>query len=188
MHFRFLVIFALALFATEGAAAQNISGNVFERLKAGGLVILMRHAQTTPGVGDPPGFRPDDCATQRNLNDAGRAQARLLGQRLRQAGVVIARAASSAWCRCVDTARLISPGVEIDISEPLGSYWRRGDDSIKTASAQARSQIAAWRGPGNLLMVTHQVNVAAIMGPNLQMGGFVVIEPRSLTVLATVNP
>src|SRR5439155_6307768 len=41
-----------------------------------GSCRLIRHAVTTPGVGDPAGFRLDDCATQRYLTDAGRADAK----------------------------------------------------------------------------------------------------------------
>jgi phage/plasmid-associated DNA primase len=37
-------------------------------------------AATAGGAGDPPGFRLDDCATQRNLTDKGRAEARRLGE------------------------------------------------------------------------------------------------------------
>jgi hypothetical protein len=43
-------------------------------LQAGGHVVLLRHAATPPGVGDPRGFRLEDCATQRNLNDEGREE------------------------------------------------------------------------------------------------------------------
>ena len=45
-------------------------------LQSGGQVVVMRHAATEPGVGDPPGFRLDDCRTQRNLSAAGREEAR----------------------------------------------------------------------------------------------------------------
>lgn len=45
-----------------------------------GLVVLLRHARTVPGTGDPPGFQLDDCATQRNLSEEGRAQARRIGK------------------------------------------------------------------------------------------------------------
>ncbi|MBC8049446.1 MAG: histidine phosphatase family protein [Chitinophagales bacterium] len=186
--FRLLVCALAALLYVDPAAAQNISGNVFNKLKAGGHVILMRHSQTTPGVGDPEGFQISDCATQRNLNDPGRAQARLLGQRLRANGVQITKVMSSAWCRCTDTAKLVSPSSTIETSENLGSYWKRGDESIRSASEAVRTEIAAWRGPGTLLLVTHQVNVLAIVGPNLQQGGFVVIEPGGLKIVATLNP
>ena len=51
-------------------------------LKRHGLVLLMRHARTEPGIGDPPGFSLGNCGTQRNLDAEGRAQARRVGERL----------------------------------------------------------------------------------------------------------
>ena len=69
-------------------------------------VVLVRHAITTPGVGDPPAFRLDDCATQRNLTDEGRGDARRLGEAFRARGIPVARVLSSPWCRCLETGRL----------------------------------------------------------------------------------
>lgn len=64
----------LAELAGPGAALG--SEQIWALLKGGGQVVLMRHAVTTPGVGDPAGMRLDDCSTQRNLSDAGRREAR----------------------------------------------------------------------------------------------------------------
>ncbi|HMS81661.1 MAG TPA: histidine phosphatase family protein, partial [Burkholderiaceae bacterium] len=77
-----------------------------DALRDGGCVLLLRHALTEPGVGDPPGFRIEACGTQRNLSAQGRAQAARLGASLRDAGVAIGPVRSSRWCRCLDTARL----------------------------------------------------------------------------------
>src|SRR3712207_1219854 len=65
---------------TPGATADEAAWNA---LKAGGVVALMRHARA-PGVGDPSNFRLDDCATQRNLSEAGRAQSNHIGEAFRQ--------------------------------------------------------------------------------------------------------
>ena len=43
------------------------------------------------GAGDPPGFRLDDCATQRNLSAKGRADAAAVGARFRAEGVAVAK-------------------------------------------------------------------------------------------------
>jgi len=67
---------------------------VAERLREPGAVLLIRHA-LAPGIGDPDGFRLDDCATQRNLNDEGRQQARAIGDWLRGRGIAQARVYSS---------------------------------------------------------------------------------------------
>jgi hypothetical protein len=57
------------------------SDSIVERLlQTGGCVVLLRHAATEPGVGDPPDFSLSDCRTQRNLSAAGQQpdQTRLL--------------------------------------------------------------------------------------------------------------
>ena len=54
--------------------------NAWKLVQGGGQVLFIRHATTTPGAGDPPGFRLEDCATQRNLSDEGRAEAKRLGE------------------------------------------------------------------------------------------------------------
>src|SRR5215510_6513999 len=83
----------------------------WEALVRGGHVALIRHGNAPPGSGgDPPGFKIDDCATQRNLDEKGREQARALGDLFRQRGVRVDRVESSPWCRCLDTARLMAVG------------------------------------------------------------------------------
>ncbi|HEY4999282.1 MAG TPA: histidine phosphatase family protein, partial [Usitatibacter sp.] len=78
----------------------------WDRLRRGGLVLLMRHAATGSTLGDPPGFRLDDCATQRNLSAQGREEAKRAGAHLRERRVPIARVYTSPWCRCRETAML----------------------------------------------------------------------------------
>jgi hypothetical protein len=71
-----------------------------------GMVVMLRHAYA-PGVGDPRNFALGDCATQRNLDETGRAQARALGERWRrelgEARVGDVRVYTSEWCRCRET-------------------------------------------------------------------------------------
>src|SRR5262245_66414487 len=98
-----IVALAVLLLApTLGAADEAL----WDLLRAGGRIVLMRHATTTPGVGDPPGFRAGDCPTQRNLTDAGRDEARRVGAAFRARGIPIGRVLSSQWCRCVGPGRL----------------------------------------------------------------------------------
>jgi hypothetical protein len=82
-----LVLLAMATATTAPAAAQNIE-KAWSALIKGGHVALIRHANAPPDSGgDPPGFRIDDCATQRNLDEKGRAQAKALGDVFRKHGV-----------------------------------------------------------------------------------------------------
>ena len=139
----------------------------------GGYILVMRHARTVPGGGDPPGFRLGDCSTQRNLSDEGRAQSRALGAALRDAGVEIGAVRSSQWCRCLDTAELAFGKAEP--FPPLNSFFN--DRSTADAQIAAlREAAAAFRGPANEVWVTHQVVVTALTGVFPAQGEFVVIR------------
>ena len=122
----------------------------------------MRHAATNPGVGDPPQFKLDDCNTQRNLSAAGQLQATRIGQRLMEQGVTISSVLSSRWCRCMETARKAFG--KATPFHALDSFFgdRRAQADPQTAAVRARIQ--SFNGPGNLMMVTHQVNITALTG------------------------
>ncbi len=88
----------LALFAASPAAAQRLAPvaadtpegqALLARLRAGGLVLFFRHADTR-GENCDITYRVGDRAGQRNISPAGRAQSRLIGERLAAAGVPIA--------------------------------------------------------------------------------------------------
>src|SRR5437867_11407563 len=96
-------------------------GDPWTELRRGGLTLLMRHGSTLPGLGDPPGFRLGDCATQRNLSPVGRDEARRVGERLARERVRVARVYTSPWCRCRDTATLAFGRGED--WEPLSSFF-----------------------------------------------------------------
>jgi phosphohistidine phosphatase SixA len=155
--------------APRGASANEAAWNA---LRAGGVVALIRHARA-PGTGDPPNFRLDDCATQRNLSAAGRAQARRIGEAFR--GVRVDRVLSSAWCRSLETAQLAFGRTEV--FAPLNSFFRQGDEPEQTQRTLA--VIASWRGPGVLALVTHQVNITALTRDFPQEGEVLVLEPDS---------
>ena len=89
------------------AQAQASEETAFARLVAqGGCAVLIRHAQTESGIGDPPGYRLDNCSSQRQLSAAGRAQSERLGQWFTARQLKPSAVLSSQWCRCKDTASL----------------------------------------------------------------------------------
>src|SRR5262249_60740250 len=99
-------VFRLAALVLGAPAAAVADDAVWELLRGGAQIVLMRHRITTPGVGDPAGFRLDDCATQRNLTDGGREDARRVGAAFRQRAIPVGRVLSSPWCRCLEASRL----------------------------------------------------------------------------------
>jgi broad specificity phosphatase PhoE len=142
-------------------------------LRQGGCVVLMRHAQTEPGIGDPPGFTLADCSTQRNLSAAGRAQAARVGEAFRREGIALAAVRSSAWCRCTDTARLAFG--RHTVWPAINSFFQGQGDG----DAQTREVLQAARParPANWMLVTHQVNITALTGEHLAMGELFATRP-----------
>jgi phosphohistidine phosphatase SixA len=145
----------------------------WQALREGGHAILIRHA-IAPGGGDPTGFRLGDCATQRNLSDEGREQARRIGRTLRAAGVKVDRVLSSRWCRGLDTARMLGLG-EVEPFPPLDSFFRTPEGGPAAVDAMAR--FVAGIGQATVVMVTHQVNITGLTGVYPASGEAVVIAP-----------
>lgn len=148
----------------------------WDALRQGGVLILMRHAITEPGTGDPPGFRIDDCQTQRQLSAEGRAQAKRLGALLAAHGVRPLAVFSSAWCRCVDTAKLAFPNVPVKNLPALDSLFM--DNSREPEQTAAlREAIGRISPSGVTVWVTHQANATALTGEFLGMGNALVLRP-----------
>jgi len=155
--------------------AARADDALWSRLRDGGLVVMMRHA-TAPGTGDPPGFRLGDCATQRNLSEGGRAEARRIGEAFRRERVPVAEVRSSEWCRCRETATLAF-GDYVPWAAINSFFADRGTEPQQTAAA--RALMSGWRGRGNLVLVTHQVNITAATGVYPQPGEIVVLQPAA---------
>ena len=156
------------------ARAETGEAALWAALRDGGHVALIRHA-LAPGTGDPPGFRVDDCATQRNLSAAGRAQARAIGERFRANGIATAAIFSSQWCRCLDTAREMGLGEAVAFPGLNSFFADRGEEAWHTAAARALIAERA-HGPLPLVLVTHQVNITALSGVFPASGEIIVMR------------
>ena len=165
----------LLLWAAGVADGQNSTDQeLWAALEAGGHVVLMRHA-IAPGGGDPPGFRLEDCSTQRNLSDEGRAQARSTGEAFRSRGAPVDRVLTSQWCRCRETAEMLqlAPVEEYPV---LNSFF--SDRSTADSQTEAlRRFIGDLKLRGNVLLVTHQVNITALTGVFPASGEMVILRP-----------
>jgi phosphohistidine phosphatase SixA len=170
----FVILLGLG-FAADSAVAGE--AEVWAALRAGRHVALMRHADAPGGFGDPAGFRIDDCATQRNLSAKGRADAENIGARLKAKGIAFEKVISSPWCRCMDTATLLQLGPVT--SEATFSNVVVLTDQRQSLTAGGRAVIEQWKGSGNLLVVTHGANIAALTGISPASGEIVVVKKGS---------
>ncbi len=177
----------LLLLAPRPSFAQDAEA-AWAALRQGGHVALLRHA-VAPGTGDPPGFQLGDCATQRNLSPAGRAQAKAIGANLRWHGLRIAGVYSSQWCRCLETAALLGLGEVVPLP-PLNSFFTEPEREAAQMAA-LRAWLGAQRTEGAIVLVTHQVVITALTGIVPASGEIVVVRPTqggSLHLVGRIPP
>ena len=152
------VIFITLLLVTETVARseleiikKNISANV----------IFLRHA-LAPGVGDPSNFIKEDCSTQRNLNDKGRLQARLIGNYLRSTNLKFSQILTSEWCRCIDTAKELNLGQWTTFSG-LNSFFQVYEKKDQVMN-KLQKKLDSLGYSDLTLFVTHQVVISEQTG------------------------
>lgn len=174
-----LLVLVLGLFWPGIVLADD-----WEALGEPGAFVLMRHAQA-PGTGDPAGFVLEDCATQRLLDDAGRAQARAIGAAFRDRGIGFDAVLTSLWCRCRETAELLDLG-PVEEAPAFNSFFADfGEREARTAEARAE---LAERAGQRLFVVTHQVNISALTGRGTRSGEVLVVRQAGggLEVLGSI--
>ena len=166
------LLLIVSLVSARGVAAED-TDQAWAALVSGGHVALIRHANAPPGYGgDPPGFRMDDCKTQRNLDELGRQQAQALGAAFRQRGVRVDRVLASPVCRCVDTAELMAVG---PVEKSVALLPDRGEPKVRLLELQAI--VNGWRGPGTLVLVTHGFTISPLLRTHLEQAETLVLKP-----------
>lgn len=170
---RLIALLGAALAAAATSLPARSSEPLAELGKPGRLLML-RHA-LAPGNGDPPGFQLGDCATQRNLDEVGREQARRMGERLRRAGIARAKVYSSQWCRCLETARLLDVGA-VEELPALNSFYNRAEvREARIAALRAFVARLPLDGPP-VIFATHQFTIGEFTGGGTGSGGGMVFE------------
>ncbi len=162
-----------------GVAAQSMSV-----LDTPGTVALMRHA-LAPGGGDPANFKINDCSTQRNLSDQGRAQARRIGQMMRDAGVRFDQVWTSQWCRTRETAMLLDVGPVTD--QPALNSFFQDRSTAQSQRQDVLDALAILPKDAKVLLVTHQVNISALAGTSTWSGEIIVARRNADGSLSPVD-
>ena len=162
-----------AALALPAPASGQDASEAWAALQQPGTVAIMRHA-LAPGGGDPANFALGDCSTQRNLNDAGREQARRIGQAFRDQSIAVDRVLTSQWCRCRDTAELLDLAPVEDFPALNSFFEDRSTRDQQTAAV--RDFLADAPDGEKLILVTHQVNITALTDVFPSSGEVIVIE------------
>ncbi len=104
-----LTLAALAFAVTTAGpdTTELKADSLLKVMKQGGYTILLRHARTDRSYMDDPRTAPlDDRTKQRNLSEAGVADAKAIGLVMRHAGIPVAEIVSSPMFRAKETAQI----------------------------------------------------------------------------------
>lgn len=159
--------------AANRSSAQTTASDLAAVWRQSGGVLMLRHASTEPGVGDPPGFTLGQCRTQRNLSEQGRAEALAMGRWMQHHQLHADVVLSSQWCRCQDTARLAF-GRAQDWPALNSTFAGQGQAAAQDMALRDRlRQMPAGRME---IWVTHQVNMTALTGAYPGLGEAFVVD------------
>ena len=177
-------IFLLLIFFQLLTYQNLIAKDLWAEAKEGDKIILIRHA-LAPGGGDPPGFKIDDCKTQRNLDKVGIEQSRAIGKLFKKNKIPVDKVLSSQWCRCKDTAKYAFnnyfefPALN---STFQSSFAKNEPKQLK----QLQTFVNNWDGDGgNLVLITHYSIITAITNA-VPSSGEIVITDKKFNVLSTI--
>lgn len=140
-----------------------------------GRVLLIRHASTEPGLGDPPGFTLGQCQSQRNLSETGRAEARAMGAWFERHGLQPQVVLSSQWCRCLDTARLALGRAQ---PWPALNSTFAGQGQPQRQLAELRQRLSQLPDGVLQVWVTHQVIMTGLTDAYPAMGEGFLLNSR----------
>lgn len=134
-------------------------------LRAGGLVILVRHGATFPDQADTDPLHPENIAAQRNLNDNGKALAKSFGEALRQAGVPVGKVYTSNFNRAYETATLAGfTDIEKTTDLTEGGLVVSPNENNRRAEALRKLLATAPKAGTNTVLITHKPNIIDALG------------------------
>lgn len=145
-------------------------------LRGGGYVLYFRHAATDFGQNDDRMTGYEDCATQRNLIDKGRADARAIGAAVRRLAIPADEVLASPFCRTMETAQLIFG--RATASPAVRGGPAQTESTERYAALRELLSAPVPRGT-NRVIVSHGNPFRAVVGGTyLAEGEAAVIEPR----------
>jgi phosphohistidine phosphatase SixA len=161
------IVASIGLFSVIAAApaARADDRDIAQALRAGGLVLVVRHGATFPDQADTDPLNFDNIAAQRNLNDKGKALAKAFGDALRQAGVPVGKVYTSKFNRAYETAVLAGfKNIEKTTDLTEGGLIVSPNENNRRSEAFRKMLAVAPADHTNTIIITHQPNIVAALG------------------------
>jgi phosphohistidine phosphatase SixA len=155
----------LATLVVAAPAAYADDKDIAKALRAGDLVIVVRHGATFPDQADTDPLNFDNTAAQRNLNDKGKALAKAFGDALRQVGAPVGKVYTSKYNRAYETAVIAGfPDIEKTTDLTEGGLIVSPNENSRRAEAFRKMIATAPKAHSNTILITHQPNIVAALG------------------------
>lgn len=182
------MLLTAAIAIAQSAAPAPLEGGLLgDALRRGGYVIYFRHTSTDFSQNDASMTSFEDCARQRNLTEAGRAEARAIGVAVKRAEIPIGEVLASPYCRTMETARLIFGRATAATSVRGGPATTDGDRYLDLKALFARTVPAGT----NVAISSHGNPFVAVAGPPyLTEGEAAIVSPggaNGFSVVARVR-
>ena len=160
-------VFTLLAVSMPIASAQASlqDADVAKALRAGDLVMVVRHGATFPDQADTDPTNFDNIAAQRNLNDKGKALAKAFGDAIRQAGIPVGKVYTSKFNRAYETA-VIAGFKDIEKTTDLteGGLIVSPNENNRRADAFRKMIATPPKAHTVTILITHQPNIVAALG------------------------
>ena len=168
------IVFLLIITMMHSASASDA---LWDALKEGGKVVLMRHAPVERGTeSGNPLLRDPSCKNERNLSSKGKQNAEAIGNRFRKHNVPVSKVLHSPFCRTTATAQLAFgrayPVEYLSLLEILSP------EEARQQTEKLNQFIGSYAGNDNLILVTHQPNINAVSFELMKHLDFLVIVPK----------
>ena len=181
----YIISLIISLFLSLLTSQLNASDQLWNLAQEGNKIILIRHS-LAPGGGDPPGFKINDCKTQRNLNLTGIKQSKKIGKLFKKNKVPVDQVLSSQWCRCKDTAKYAFGNYKefTALNSTFQSPYNKNEGK---QLKELYNFVKKWDGKGkNLILITHYSIITAVTTA-VPSSGEIVIADKNFKVLGTIQ-
>ena len=155
-------LFAMLGIAVPGPAAAD---DTEQALRAGGLVIVVRHGATLADQADTDPLNFENIAAQRNLNDKGKTLAKAFGDALRQGGIPVGEVYTSKYNRAYETAVIAGlKNIEKTADLTEGGLVVSPNENNRRIEAFHRMLGTAPKPGTNTILITHKPNIVDALG------------------------
>jgi phosphohistidine phosphatase SixA len=177
---RFLLLSFVVLFPVL-VLSRVAQANWLDDLRLGGYVIVLRHGATYSNQADTDPLNIKNVAGQRQLNEQGRAQAKLIGESMRRLKIPVAAVVTSTFQRAVETGRLLGFEEVTATSDVAEGGLVVSPDENSRRTLALRKLVGMLPPPdNNLVIVTHKPNIMDAFGKDwfdVREGEASVFEP-----------